>query len=168
MRKGQGDVALNKEGARFLKAASGLLKPLSELTKEQIAAVVSLSLAQAVLSLRSSGIKLGDATAAQFTRELRTASPSLSRIVARYDFLIVRPGGPCWNQFVAWAQAQDQCEKENKKPVDQRNPYVCMVADGKAADLATCQFKLFKATVKGPLRQIWGRLKPPRPFPWPV
>jgi len=142
---------------QLVEATGYLLEPLKKLNEEQIAAVVTLGyLVQGVKLAKYSAAKLGEEIVVRFEKELSKISPSLSPL-ARDSLITDRP---CFSSELAYAEAMAKCEKEGKDEAH------CYDAQAAMSGMASCMMKHL-LQIKGRIVDILGRLKPPRPKPWP-
>lgn len=136
----------------MIRATSQLLEPLKKLDKEQVAAVVTLSLlTQGVVGTARVLPKAGKDIVARFKKELVGISPEFGRVIQ---------SDRCFDTEVAYVSALKKCDDEG------RGEDQCWEAYGSLDSLAYCAMKKIEES-KRIIEEMRLDLKPPKPTPWP-
>jgi len=147
---------LAQETARMANVTGQIAGPLKNLSEEQIASVVALSyLAESVTLASSPNARLPEGTAAPFKNELGAVHPGLSQVGDGAPLALA-----CFDESVACASALKKCED------DGRGEEACFESWGPCAQETVCVMRQLDA-MRGRIGDIFGRLKPPKPIPWP-
>ena len=147
---------LAQETARMANATGQIAGPLKNLSEEQIASVVALSyVAESVALASSPNARLPEGTAARFKNELGVVHPGLSQMAGGGSLVLA-----CFDESVACASALKKCED------DGRGEEACFESWGPCAQETVCVMRQLDA-MRGRIGDIFGRLKPPKPIPWP-
>lgn len=146
---------LANELDEFVKASRNLLEPLKELNETQIAALVTLGFSIRVILLAGRPTaNIDQGILAGFKEVVDEICPPLGKVAISKD--------PCFDATVSYVSALKKCKDEDPP----RDEDECFEAWGPGAQAVMCTMKELEE-MKGQLADIFGRLKPPRPFPWP-
>jgi len=144
---------LANELDKFVKVSRNLLEPLKELNEYQIAALVTLGYSMRVIMLAGRpATKIPEGILARFKEVVDEVCPPLGKLVI--------PKDPCFEATVSYLSALAKCDAEGRTEDE------CWEAWGPGFQAVTCIMEELEE-MRGKLADIFGRLKPPRPFPWP-
>jgi len=144
---------LANELDKFVKASRNLLEPLKGLNDTQIAALVTLGYSMRVIMLAGRPTaKVDKVILSRFKEVVDEVCPPLGNVAISKD--------PCFEATVSYLSALKKCED------DGRDEDECFEAWGPGGQAVMCTMKELE-NMRGQLADIFGRLKPPRPFPWP-
>lgn len=144
---------LENELDGYVKVLGNLLEPLKELNETQVAALVTLGFSmRAIMLAGRPTARIDEGILARFKEVVDEICPPLGKVTISKD--------PCFEATVSYLSALKECEDEG------RNEDECPKAWGYGAQAVMCTMKELEE-MKGQLVDIFGRLKPPRPIPWP-
>lgn len=151
------DESRSKLAAEFdemVKASSILLEPLKELNDKQLAAVATLGyMLRFTTFARRPALKIDEDILSHFEKIVDDLCPPLGEMSFSRD--------PCFEASIQYAVALKKCKDD-----DNREEEECHEAWGHIADAVSCTMKEMQE-MKGWLSDIFGRLDPPIPIPWP-
>ncbi|MFW9855004.1 MAG: hypothetical protein ACFFFG_08075 [Candidatus Thorarchaeota archaeon] len=146
---------LANELDEFVKASRSLLEPLKELNETQIAAIVTLGYSMRVIFLAGRPTaNLSQEILTDFKEVIDETCPPLGKVSLAKD--------PCLEATISYVAALAKCEAEDPP----RSEEECFEAWGAGAEAVMCTMKELEE-MKERLADIFGRLRPPRPIPWP-
>ena len=144
---------LAKQLNGLIKASEKLLEPLKDLDEEQTAALVALVYSTRLIMFAGRpAAKLDKRILARFKRAVDEICPPLGTISVSRD--------PCFEASVQYVQALKKCEDEGRSEEE------CFEAGRYGAQAVGCTMEELEE-MRGKLRDMFGRIKPPRPLPWP-
>jgi len=144
---------LANELDKFVKVSRNLLEPLKGLNEIQVAALVTLGFLMRAITLAGRPTaKIDKRIMTRFKEVVDEICPPLGKVTISKD--------PCFEATVSYLSTLKKCEDEG------RNEDECFEAWGYGASAVMCTMKELEE-MKGQLADIFGRLKPPRPIPWP-
>ena len=145
---------LSNELHKFVKASGNLLEPLKELNDTQVAALVTLGFSIRIIMLAGrAATNLHKDILRDFKEVVDEICPPLGKVAIDQD--------PCFESTVSYVSALKSCEDEDP-PRDEEE---CFEAWGPGAQAVMCIMKELE-DMRAQLGDLFGRLKPPRPFPW--
>ena len=143
---------LTKKINQWVNVIPNLLEPLKDLKENQMAAVVALGfLTRWFMVANAPAVKLGADIVARFKTEIDTVCPDFSKVLTR---------DPCFEAEIEYATAMSKCKEEG------RDEDECHEAWGPGARAVQCTMEELEILGQK-IKDIYRRLTPPRPIPWP-
>lgn len=148
-----GRKALAAKVDQMVSATADLLEPLKDLNESQKAAVATLQLLmQGIMLAKRPAAKLREDILVRFGEQIDSVCPPLGKTVTA--------GDPCFRATVDYVIALKKCQD---KGTDEDE---CPDAWGAGAAALKCTMDALEK-MRGVIRDLFNRVKPPRPFPWP-
>ena len=146
---------LANELNKLAKVSGSLLEPLKDLDELQIAALVTFGHLIRIIQLAGRPtMNIDEGILNRLNGIIDGICPPLGRVELSRD--------PCFDASVSYASALQKCRDEDPP----RDEDECFEAWGPGAQSVMCTMRELEE-MKGQLGDIFGRLRPPRPFPWP-
>jgi hypothetical protein len=146
---------LANELDKLVKVSENLLAPLKAVNENQMAALVMLGFSVRLILLAGRPTaNLDQRILEDFKVVIDDICPPLGEVAISKD--------PCFETSISYASALQQCQNEDPP----RDEDECFEAWGPGAQAVMCTMRELEE-MRGRLEDIFGRLKPPRPFPWP-